>query len=84
MNAIAWTFLVDRLIGYLADGTELHYAEIGGPSVDGDNNALAKPTTAPGGAALCAMSIAVESDTGKVFFYDPNDGWTEQFTFQQS
>ena len=33
-----WRFLVDKLIGYKADGTELHYVEIGGPKT------VAKPT----------------------------------------
>lgn len=82
MNEVSWIFLIDKLIGYLADGGELHYVEIAGPSVDGNNAALAKPTKTPDGSAIGAGSIACETDTGKVYFYDPNDGWTEQFSFQ--
>lgn len=76
MGANEWRFLKDKLHGYLADGTELHYVEIGGPS------SVTKPTTTPAGHALCAMSLATESDTGKVFFYDETNGWVEQFSFQ--
>lgn len=76
MEANKWRFLVDKLIGYMAEGSELHYVEIGGPS------GVTKPTTTPAGHALCAMSLATESDTGKVFFYDETDGWTEQFAFK--
>ena len=82
MNAVGWIFLVDRLVGYLSDGTELHYVEIGGPSVDGDNVAIAKPTLTPSGAAICAMSLATESDTGDVYFYDPVNGWAKKFSFK--
>lgn len=71
-----WRFLVDRLIGYLADGTELHYVEIGGPST------VAKPTTTPKGAALCSMSLAVEDDTGMASFYNEANGWGEMFSFK--
>lgn len=75
MGQNEWRFLVDRLIGYLADGSELHYVEIGGPS------GVDKPTTTEQGDAICAMSLAFEADTGKVFFYDETDGWGERFTF---
>jgi hypothetical protein len=76
MKANEWRFLVDKLIGYMDDGTELHYVEIGGPS------GVDKPTTTPAGHALCAMSLATESDSGKQFFYDETSGWVEQFTFK--
>lgn len=76
MEANKWRFLVDRLIGYLADGTELHYVEIGGPS------AVTKPTKTPSGAAICSMSIAVEDDSGDVYFYNETDGWGEMFSFK--
>lgn len=76
MGANEWRFLEDKLHGYLADGTELHLVEIGGPS------SVTKPTTTPAGHALCSMSLATESDTGKVFFYDETSGWVEQFSFQ--
>ena len=36
-----------------------------------------KPT-----AGIAGGSIAVETDTGKVSFYDETDGWVEQFSFQ--
>lgn len=75
MEENKWRFLVDRLLGYLADGSELHYVEIGGPSGE------TKPTTTPAGHALCSMSLAFEDDTGKVFFYNEADGWGERFTF---
>lgn len=76
MEANKWRFLKDELIGYLTDGTELHYVEIGGPP------GVAKPTTTPSGAAICSMSIAVEDTTGLVFFYNESSGWVEQFSFQ--
>ena len=76
MEANKWRFLVDRLLGYLADGTELHYVEIGGPS------GVTKPTKTPAGHAICSMSLAVEDDTGKVYFYNETSDWVEQFAFQ--
>ena len=76
MEANKWRFLVDKLIGYLADGSELHYVEIGGPS------GVTKPTTTPAGHAICSMSIACEDDSGKVYFYNEASGWVEQFSFQ--
>lgn len=78
MSDNEWRFIVDRLIGYMSDGSELHYVEIGGPS------GVTKPTVTPAGHRLCAMSLATESDSGKQFFYDETDGWTEQFTFKAS
>ena len=75
MEANKWRFLVDKLVGYLADGTEIHYVEIGGPS------SVTKPTTTPAGHALCSMSLAFEDNTGKCFFYNEADGWGERFTF---
>jgi len=33
-------------------------------------------------AGIAGGSIAVETDTGKVFFFDETDGWVEQFSFQ--
>lgn len=77
MGTNEWRFLVDRLIGFLADGTELHYVEIGGPST------VTKPTTTPSGAAICSTSIATEDDTGVVsFFSEATGAWVEQFSFQ--
>ena len=77
MGTNEWRFLVDRLIGYLADGTELHYVEIGGPST------VTKPTTTPKGAAICSMSIATEDDTGVVsFFSEVENDWVAQCSFQ--
>ena len=76
MGANEWRFIEDRLIGYLSSGAELHYVEIGGPS------GTSKPTATPAGHAICDMSIATESNTGKVFFYNETNGWTEQFAFQ--
>ena len=81
MAANKWRFLVDRLLGYLADGTELHYVEIGGPS------GVTKPTKTSAGHAICSMSLAVEDDTGKddtgkVYFYNETSDWVEQFAFQ--
>lgn len=77
MGTNEWRFLVDRLLGYLADGTELHYVEIGGAST------VAKPTTTPKGAAICSMSIATEDDTGVVSFFNEATGeWVQQFSFQ--
>lgn len=75
MEANKWRFLKDRLIGYLADGTELHYVEIGGPS------SVSKPTTTLAGHAICSMSLAFEDNTGKVFFYNEASGWGERFAF---
>lgn len=75
MGSNEWRFIVDFLVGYLSDGTELHYVEIGGPS------GVSKPTTTPSGAAICAMSIAVESDKGDVYFFDESDGWGKMFSF---
>ena len=75
MEENKWRFLVDNLIGYLTDGSELHYVEIGGPS------SVTKPTTTTAGHALCSMSLAIEDDTGKCFFYNEADGWGERFTF---
>lgn len=71
-----WRFLVDKLIGYMADGSELHYVEIGGTS------SVTKPTTTPAGHALCSTSTATESDTGTVFLYDEATGWVEMFSLQ--
>lgn len=76
MGANEWRYLVEQLVGYLSDGTPLYYVEIGGPS------GTSKPTTSSNGGAICAMSIAVEDDTGKCYFYDEADGWGEpRFTF---
>lgn len=56
-----------------ADGsvTVLNVSEVWCNSLD------TKPTNVPDG------SIAVEKDTGKVFFFDEDSGdWVEQFSFQ--
>ena len=71
-----WRFLVDKLIGYKADGTELHYVEIGGPS------SVTKPTKTPSGAAICSLSLAVEDNTGDAYFYNETSGWSKMFTFK--
>lgn len=76
LQANKWRFLKDKLIGYLADGTELHYVEIGGPSSE------TKPTTTEAGHAICSMSLATEDDTGTVFFFNEANGWQEQFSFK--
>lgn len=70
--------LEDRLYGYLPDGTELRYIECYG------NSDWTKPTAAPNGAKLCAGSKAVETDSGVVCFWDEEDGWVDQFSFQGS
>lgn len=75
MEANKWRFLVDRLVGYLADGTELHYVEIGGPKD------VAKPTVTEQGHALCSMSIAIEDDSGDAYFYNETSGWGKMFSF---
>lgn len=55
------------------NGTALYYVEISGDSTE------TKPTT-----GICDGSIFVESDTGKVYFFNETAGdWVEQFTFQQ-
>ena len=76
MGEKEYRVLEDRLYGYLPDGTELRYIECYGNS-DWD-----KPTTAPNGANICCGSKAIETDTGKVVFYDDEDGWVDQFSFQ--
>lgn len=47
------------------------YVELAGLSAD------EKPTD-----GLVTGSIFVEVDTGKVFFFDEDSDWTEQFSFQ--
>ncbi len=72
MNENEYRVLTDRTIGYLPDGTELRYIECFG------NSAWTKPTTAPNGAALCAGSLAIETNAGgKTYFWDEVDGWSE-------
>lgn len=73
---MAWRTLREELVGFAADGKEIHNCEFGGPS--GED----KPTEGAGGAYLCEMSLAVESDSGNVYFWNETDGWTEQFTFK--
>ena len=71
-----YRILVERLIGYKADGTPVYYIEIAGDST------WSKPTTWKGGA-ICDSSIATESDTGKVYFFnEESTDWVEQFAFQ--
>ena len=70
-----WRYLVERLVGYLSDGTELYYVEIGGPSKV-NNVDTVKPTTSSNGrGALCSMSVLTEDDTGNVHFYNEENGW---------
>lgn len=77
MQENEWRFLKDELLGYMADGTELHKVEIGGQS------SVPKPTTTPAGHRICSLSIAVESDTGTVFFFnDGENDWVDQYSFQ--
>jgi hypothetical protein len=53
-------------------GETVFYKEISGNSTE------AKPT-----AGIVDGSIFVETDTGKVFFFNENAGnWVEQFSFQ--
>lgn len=79
MEANKYRYLVERLIGYLADGTELYYVELSGDS------GVAIPTTSSNGqGAICDGSICLQSDNGKMFFYNEADGWVEQFSFIQS
>ena len=83
MEANKWRYLVERLVGYLADGTELYYVELGGPhEVDGVATTI--PTTSSNGhGKLCSMSVAVEDDTGDVRFYNEENGWGDPvFSFK--
>ena len=64
--------LVSRIVSVDANGDNVYYKEI-----SGDSTADTKPT-----AQICDGSIFVESDTGDVYFYNANDGWVKQFSFQ--
>ena len=78
MESNKYRYLVERLIGYLADGTELYYVELSGDSE------VAIPTTSSNGlGAICDGSICLQSDNGKTFFFNEDSGdWVEQFSFQ--
>lgn len=69
MGEKEYRVLEDRLYGYLPDGTELRHIECYG------NSNWDKPTTAPNGANICCGSLAVETNNGKAFFYDEEEGW---------
>lgn len=59
------------------DGNGVYYRE------GGFNHDETKPKASTGMTDLASMSIIVEPDTGKVFFYNrPGDAWVEQFAFQ--
>ena len=83
MGANEWRYLVERLVGYLEDGTELYYVELGGAS-EVDGVATTIPTTSSNGhGKLCSMSIAIEDDTGYVRFYNEENGWGDPvFSFK--
>ena len=54
------------------NGTSIYYLEISGDSTE------TKPTT-----GVADGSVFIESDTGKVFFFNEKSGsWVEQFAFQ--
>ena len=66
--------MIRTLRRYVAEinGTEKEYVEL---SMDSDD---VKPTEHISGG-----SIVSETDTGKVYFYDEDEGdWVEQFSFQ--
>lgn len=63
--------LVSKLID-TEDGVQMCYVEISGDSDE------TKPTT-----GIADGSIFVESDTGKVYFFNEvSSDWVEQFAFQ--
>lgn len=59
------------------NGKHLHYIEASGNSTD------TQPDGDSVGGAIADGSILVESDTGKVYFYNEASAeWVEQFSFQ--
>lgn len=68
--------LVDR-IGIDKAGNEVHYIEAA------LNSNEAKPTAADVGGKIVGGSFVIETDTGKVFFFDTvENDWIEQFSLQ--
>lgn len=68
--------LVDR-IGIDKAGNEVHYIEAA------LNSNKTKPTSADVGGQIVGGSFVIETDTGKVFFFDTvENDWIEQFSFQ--
>ena len=69
--------LVNEIFGFTADGKHLHKIEASGDSTED------KPDEDSVGGPIVDGSICVESDTGKVFFYnEKTEDWIEQFSFQ--
>lgn len=69
--------LVEKMRGITSDGKQLHYIEASGSS---DEN---KPEEDTVGGPIVDGSICVESDTGKVYFFNEEaEDWIEQFSFQ--
>ena len=70
-------FTYSRLAYVDEDGNGVYYRE------GGFNSGETKPKASTGMTDLASLSIIVEPDSGKVFFYDrPTDDWYEQFAFQ--
>lgn len=69
--------LVEKICGITADGKHLHYIEASGSSDEG------KPEEESVGGPIADGSICIESDTGKVYFFNEEaEDWIEQFSFQ--
>ena len=64
MNYKEYRVLECRLVGYLPDGTPMYYIECYG------STSWTKPTTVMNGSAICAGSIAIETDSGTACFWD--------------
>ena len=71
MNENEYRILERRIVGFMRDGTAMVYIEAYG------NSSWAAPTDGGDGAKICAGSLCTETDTGKVYIYDEEDGWTE-------
>lgn len=74
MGENGYRFVVENLIGYMADGKELYFAVCFG------NSNATKPTNSSNGEGLlCNCSACVESDTGNVYFYNEyTSAWVKQ------
>ena len=72
-----YRYIVERPAGFKDDKTPLFYIEVSGDSL------WTKPTTSSTGGAIVDGSIALETDTGKFFFWNEAAvDWIEQGSFQ--
>lgn len=63
---------VNKIFGYADDGKHLHYIEASGDSTED------KPTETSVGGPIVDGSICIESNTGKVFFFnEESSDWIE-------